>query len=183
MKNNTNSKPAIISIVGISGSGKTTLLEKLIRELTTLGLRLATIKHSCHPHPLDVKGKDSWRHKNAGAVKTLFVGPKMLQLVADIEVEAEPTPEELAEKYLGNVELVLIEGFQKSGTKKLEVLRSAHSKKPKFKKEDGLIALITDIPRADIAELAEDVKIIKLDDVSGVAKFILEYLKITPALA
>ncbi|MCK4847203.1 MAG: molybdopterin-guanine dinucleotide biosynthesis protein B, partial [Deltaproteobacteria bacterium] len=58
----------IISIVGLSGSGKTTVLEKLITELSERGLKVGTIKHSCHPHPVDAPGKDSWRHREAGAV-------------------------------------------------------------------------------------------------------------------
>ena len=75
----------IVSIVGKSNSGKTTLIEKLIAELTRRGWRVATIKHNRHGFEIDHEGKDSWRHKQAGAVATVVASPRRIAVIEDTE--------------------------------------------------------------------------------------------------
>ncbi len=169
-------KPSIISIVGLSGSGKTTLLERLIRELKWRGLSVGTIKHSSHPHPMDMPGKDSWRHKEAGAERTLFVGPSSLQYVADLD--GETTPVTLADTYMTGLDVVLVEGFLTEEGDKIEVVRSERSNKPicvpGSSKEGvgGLVAVMSDLSASELGEPGVD--ILELDDIEGLANFIME---------
>src|SRR3990167_6366769 len=92
--------PNVFTVVGHSGSGKTTLVEKLLRELSSRGLRVATIKHAHHKVVLDTPGKDSYRYKRAGAVMSMLVTSNELQLVADAVDRREPG--ELAQRFLGD---------------------------------------------------------------------------------
>jgi len=101
--------PPVFIFVGHSGSGKTTLVEKLIPELTRRGLRVATIKHAHHKVVLDKEGKDSWRYKQAGATLSMLVTADELQLVADAVDQREPA--QLAQRFLGEADMVLAEGF------------------------------------------------------------------------
>ena len=111
----------VFIFVGHSGSGKTTLIEKLLREVSSRGLRVATIKHAHHKVGLDTPGKDSWRYKQAGTVMSMLVTFNELQLVADAVDRREP--EQLAQRFLGKADLVLAEGFSHASGVKIEVLR------------------------------------------------------------
>ncbi len=157
----------LLIVVGHSGSGKTTLVEKLLREFCARDLRVATIKHAHHKVELDTPGKDSYRYKRAGAVMSMLVTTNQLQLVADAVESREP--EQLAARFLGEAELVLAEGFSQSKGAKIEVLRRAIGKPPRCSIEDGLIALVT-----DMAEVYPELPHFALEDVEGIARFILE---------
>ncbi|MBI5598795.1 MAG: molybdopterin-guanine dinucleotide biosynthesis protein B [Deltaproteobacteria bacterium] len=165
-------KAPLLSIVGLSGSGKTTLLEKLIAVMAAKGLKVGTIKHSRHPHPMDSPGKDSWRHKNAGAARSIFIGPKLLQLVSD--VEGEPSPGELAGQYLVDMDIVLVEGFLNSKAEKIEVVRRERSDGPVSTPADGLIAVATDLPANAIAARIKGpgVECFDINDAASIAGFI-----------
>jgi molybdopterin-guanine dinucleotide biosynthesis protein B len=171
-----STKTPIVSIVGLSGSGKTTLVERLITVLSGRGLRVGTIKHSRHPHPMDMPGKDSWRHKQAGAERTLFVGPECLQIVMDIR--GEQSPYGLTEKYLSELDLVLVEGFLHFRMHKLEVVRSARSREARTSPDDGLIALASDLSTEELGK--PGVPVFNLDDIEGIADFLLQHFSITP---
>lgn len=160
--------PSVISIVGHSGAGKTTLVEKLIREITSRGVRVATIKHAHHKVELDTPGKDSYRYKEAGAVLSMLLTRDALQLVADAKEEREP--EQLAQRFLGEADLVLAEGFSLCATPKIEVLRRECAKPPRCSIEDGVIAIVTDID-----EIYPKLPHFALDDIAGIAGFILEH--------
>ena len=166
MSEASNKIPVVISIVGHSGSGKTTLVEKLIRELSAGGLRIATIKHAHHKVVLDTPGKDSYRYKAAGAVMSMLVTSNELQLVADATEEREP--EQLARRFLGEADVVLAEGFSLCSTPKIEVLRRECAKPPRCHIEDGLIAVVTDMD-----EVYPQLPHFGLEDVAGIAAFIL----------
>ena len=97
--------PPVFIFVGHSGSGKTTFVEKLLPELVARGLNVATIKHAHHKVELDQEGKDSWRYKNAGASMSMLVTTSALQLVADATEGRDP--QQLAERFLGEADLVL----------------------------------------------------------------------------
>jgi molybdopterin-guanine dinucleotide biosynthesis protein B len=156
-----------ISIVGHSGSGKTTLVEKLIRELCVRGIKVATIKHAHHKVELDTPGKDSFRYKDAGAVMSMLLTRDALQLVADAKTERDP--EQLAQRFLGEADLVLAEGFSHAPGAKIEVLRRACDKPPRCAIEDGLIAIVTDMD-----EVYPQLPHFGLEDVSAIADFILQ---------
>lgn len=158
--------PKVISIVGHSGAGKTTLVEKLIRELSQRGIRVATIKHAHHKVVLDTPGKDSYRYKEAGAVMSMLVTSNALQLVADAVDRREP--EQLARRFLGEADLVLVEGFSLGNGAKIEVLRRACAKPPRCAVEDGLIAMVTDMD-----EIYPQLPHFDPEEVTGIADFIL----------
>ena len=159
--------PKVFSIVGHSGSGKTTLVEKLIRELCARGVKVATIKHAHHKVELDTPGKDSFRYKDAGAVMSMLLTRDALQLVADAKVEREP--EQLAQRFLGEADLVLAEGFSHAPGAKIEVLRRACDKPPRCAIEDGLIAIVTDMD-----EVYPQLPHFDLEDVNGIVDFVLQ---------
>lgn len=159
--------PPVFIFVGHSGSGKTTLIEKLLRELSGRGLRVATIKHAHHKVVLDTPGKDSWRYKQAGAVMSMLVTSSELQLVADAADRREP--EQLTRRFLGEADLVLAEGFSHAAGVKIEVLRRECSTAPRCTIDDGLIAMVSDVDEAhpQLPHLA-------LDDIGGIVQFMLE---------
>ena len=160
--------PELFIFVGHSNAGKTTFVEQLLAELTRRGRRVAAIKHAHHAVELDTAGKDSWRYKQAGAVMSMLVTRDALQLVADATERREP--QQLAARFLGEADLVLAEGFSHAAGPKIEVLRRACGKPPRCQLEDGLIALVTDCEEAH-----PSLPHFALDDVAGVADFVLAY--------
>lgn len=163
-------KPSLYIFVGHSNAGKTTLVEKLLPELTRREIRVATIKHAHHKVELDTEGKDSWRYKNAGAVMSMLVTTSALQLVADAVDRREP--QQLAERFLGEADMVLAEGFSHAPGAKIEVLRRECGKPPRCTLEDGLIAIVTDCP-----EIYPQLPHFSLDDVAGLADFLLQRVR------
>ncbi|MBI5625589.1 MAG: molybdopterin-guanine dinucleotide biosynthesis protein B [Nitrosomonadales bacterium] len=159
----------VFTFVGHSGSGKTTLIEKLLRELSGRGLRVATIKHAHHKVELDTPGKDSWRYKQAGAVMSMLVTSDELQLVADAVDRREP--QQLAQRFLGEADLVLAEGFSHADGDKIEVLRRECSTAPRCVAEDGLIAMVT-----DVEGVYPQLPHFALDDINGIIRFMLDRL-------
>lgn len=154
----------IISIVGKSDSGKTTFLEKLIPELVRRGYRVATVKHDVHGFEVDREGKDSWRHKQAGAHTTVISSPKKVALIRDVEKDL--TLAELREKLIQDVDLILSEGYKKDVQTKIEIFRTEKHKELLCTKEDNLVAIVSD------KEFNIGVPCFFLDDVKGVADFI-----------
>jgi molybdopterin-guanine dinucleotide biosynthesis protein B len=132
----------IISVVGKSGSGKTTLVEKLIPELKKRGYRVGTIKHNVHGFQIDHEGKDSWRHKKAGADLTIISSAHQIALIED--VNGDMSIDEIREKYIKNVEIILSEGFKGNPFPKIEVYRSALKRDLLCKKEDNLLGIASD---------------------------------------
>ncbi len=136
----------IISIVGKSDSGKTTLLEKLIRELTNRGYRIGSVKHDAHSFEIDHEGKDSWRHKQAGAAFTLISSPSKIAMVLDSDHDHSLI--ELRDKFIRNVDLILTEGYKRENLPKIEVFRSALRREMLCSEDDNLIAVAGDPPSA-----------------------------------
>jgi molybdopterin-guanine dinucleotide biosynthesis protein B len=142
----------ILSIIGKSNSGKTTLIEKLIVELTIRGYRVATIKHNRHGYEIDHEGKDSWRHKHAGAVTTVVASPTRVAVVEDVARDYDIA--ELAALYIRNADIVLAEGFKGNPFPKIEVYRSELRKERLTGPEDNLIAIAYDQTAPDFAEVS-----------------------------
>lgn len=154
--------PPIISIVGVAHSGKTTLLEKLIPELKQRGHKIGAIKHASHVIEMDKKGKDSWRHKAAGADTVAVVGPGRIALVKDNGCDSLDS---LA-LYFQDMDLVLTEGYKREARPKIEVHRKATGKPPIFPGHPDLAAFVTDM------DMELDVPVFGLEDVLALADFI-----------
>ncbi len=131
----------IISIVGKSDSGKTTLIEKLVPELVRRGYRIATVKHDIHGFEVDREGKDSWRHKQAGAHTVVISSPQKVALIRDVEKDL--TLDELREKLIQDVDLILSEGYKKDVQPKIEIFRKEKHKELLCAREDNLIAIVS----------------------------------------
>jgi len=160
----------ILSIVGKSDSGKTTLIEKLVPELTRRGYRIATVKHDIHGFEVDREGKDSWRHKQAGAHSVVISSPTKAALIRD--VERDMNLEEIREKLIRDVDLILSEGYKKDVQPKVEVFRKEKHKKLLCTKKDHLVAIVSN-RKFRVGVLCFD-----LEDTKGLANFIeKEFLK------
>ena len=149
----------IVSIVGKSNSGKTTLLEKVISDLAARGCRVATIKHNKHGFNIDHEGKDSYRHKKAGAHITVVSSPHQLALVSD--VDHDHSFDEIRDKFISGVDIILTEGFKVNDYPKIEVYRAELKRELISKKEDGLIAVASDV------KLDVDVPCLDINDRKG----------------
>ena len=156
--------PCIISIVGKSDSGKTTLLEKLVREVYERGYRVGSIKHDTHGFDIDHEGKDSWRHKQAGARLTVIASPTQVALIEDTERDYEIA--ELVEKYIHDIDIVLMEGFKGNPYPKIEVYRHELKRALLSADDKALLALATDTP-LDVAVPCYDI-----NDARGMADLI-----------
>lgn len=160
----------IVSIIGKSNTGKTTLIEGLIREITHRGYRVATIKHNRHGFEIDHEGKDSWKHRKAGAHLTVIASPEQVALIEG--TKKDYTIAELRDRYIREVDIILIEGYKKNPYPKIEVYRKEISGQPLAAGDDNLIAMVTDDPvtvdvprfhKEDIVELADLIADLFLD--------------------
>lgn len=156
----------IVSIVGKSNVGKTTLLEKVVRELKARGRRIATIKHDAHKFEIDHEGKDSWRHKQAGATMSLISSPSKIALV--IDTDRDLTLSEIRERYIQGVDLIITEGYKSESHPKIEVFRSELRRTPLCTEDDSLVAIAGDPPGP------YKVPVFDLNDPTGLCDFLEE---------
>ena len=133
--------PPVVCIVGFSGSGKTTVTVGLIEVLKQRGFCVGTIKHDIHGFEMDRPGKDSWRHKQAGASTTIISSPFQVGLVMDADHDHHPL--ELL-PLLRKMDIVLVEGFKRADLPKIEVFRAENQKPPACRGDKNLLAVISD---------------------------------------
>lgn len=158
----------IISFVGRSGAGKTTLIEKLIKYFTQGGYSIGTIKHTHHSVSFDKEGKDSYRHFQAGATSSMIVSEDKIGFVTRNVVKDTGF---LVKNYFGHCDLVIVEGFKDDDTKKIEVYRKEVSEEPLYKRLKNVIAVATNTTFNDISCFS-------INDIEGIAMFIVEELSI-----
>src|SRR2546423_1094298 len=139
----TDSQMKVIGIAGWSGAGKTTLLTRAIPQLQKQGLRVSVIKHAHHAFDVDVPGKDSWKHREAGAAEVLVSSSQRWALMHELRGAAEPRLPELLAK-LSRVDLVVVEGFKREPHRKIEVYRAANEKPLLFPDDPGIVGIATD---------------------------------------
>lgn len=157
--------PPVVSFVGKSGSGKTTFLIKVVEELVKRGYNIGTIKHDAHSFDIDHKGKDSYRHKKAGATVVALSSPEKFAIIKDVKEEWRP--ERLISLFLNDCDCVITEGYKTGPFPKIEVLRKAHSTTPVSLDDDRLLAFVTDLDMNDWERPQ-----FKLNDYKKVASFI-----------
>lgn len=140
----------VVGFAGFSGSGKTTLVEQLIPELRLRGLRVSVVKHAHHSFDMDHPGKDTYRHREAGAFEVVAASDKRLMLVREFEQPAVLSVHHLLAELYQGVDWVLVEGFKESDLLKIEVWRAPEPGKPErpvLYPEDGfVVAIATDAP-------------------------------------
>lgn len=160
----------VFGIAGWSGSGKTTLIEKLIPEFSQRGLSVSVIKHAHHGFDLDRPGKDSYRHREAGASQVLMLSNDRWVLMHELRGSPEPTLEDQL-RVLSPCDVVLIEGFKAAPVPKVEVHRPAHGKGPLWVENPHVVAVATDGP------IDSPLPVLSLNDASAITQFILDYAK------
>jgi molybdopterin-guanine dinucleotide biosynthesis protein MobB len=138
------SRPPLVCVVGFSGSGKTTLMVGLIAALTRRGYKVGSIKHDSQGGRVDHPGKDSFRHKAAGAATAIIASPHQVAMVTD--VDDEPGPEDLL-PLMNHMDIVLAEGYKRSQLPKIEIYRPETGKPPACKGDPHLLAVVSDAAR------------------------------------
>ena len=157
--------PVVVSVVGTSKVGKTTFLEKLIPELRRRGYRVGTIKHDVHDaFALDQEGKDTWRHRQAGAQTVAISSPARIGLTKQVPEELDPAT--LAALYFQDEDLVITEGYKGGDKPKIEICRKERQTAPICTEKDGLVAVVSDFP------VGGGLPCFALEDVAGVADFL-----------
>ncbi|CCD98273.1 molybdopterin-guanine dinucleotide biosynthesis protein B [Bradyrhizobium sp. STM 3809] len=156
----------VIGLAGWSGAGKTTLLTRLIPLFNAQGLRVSVIKHAHHRFDVDVPGKDSWRHREAGAAEVLVASGTRWALMRELRGESEPTLADLLTR-LSPVDLVLIEGYKAGPHRRIEVHRSGNAKPLLFPDDPGIVGIASDVPVESALPWAH------LDDIPAIAALLL----------
>ena len=137
----------VVGFAGFSGSGKTTLVERLIPALKLMGLRVSVAKHAHHDFDIDHPGKDSHRHRQAGAFEVIVASDQRLALMREFEQPATMSVHHLLAELYDGVDWVLVEGFKSSNLPKIEVWRAAVGKPARYPDDDFIVAIATDSPQ------------------------------------
>jgi molybdopterin-guanine dinucleotide biosynthesis protein B len=152
----------VIGLAGWSGAGKTTLLAKLLPHLIAQGLRVSTVKHAHHAFDVDTPGKDSWVHRQAGAVEVMVASSQRWALMHELRGAPEPRlPELLAA--MTPVDLVIVEGFKTDPHRKIEVHRAANGKDLLFPRDPAIVGIASDVA------VTTGLPVAHLDDIAAVA--------------
>lgn len=156
----------ILCFVGRSNSGKTTFIERVIPELVRGGYKVATVKHAGHGFDLDTEGKDSWRHKQAGASSVVILSKGSMAMFADVSDQMKV--EDVRDRFLdGSYDLVIAEGWKNEGYPKIVIIREQAGEITVS--PEGLLAVVSDKP-VDMS-----VPVFALDDVPAVASLIMKH--------
>lgn len=162
----------VIVVTGYSNAGKTTLMEKLIPALKGLGQRVSVVKHAHHRFEMDHPGKDTWRHREAGAFEVVAASPHRLVLTREFEQSVElPVHAVLAEVYPG-VDWVLVEGYRDCNLPKLEVWRAGNDKPVLYANDPFVAAVATDEP--DNLPTPTGLPVLNVDDGPAIAQWLMD---------
>lgn len=164
----------IFGLAGWSGSGKTTLLAVLLPELIGRGLSVSTIKHAHHEFDVDQQGKDSYRHREAGAVEVMVASSRRFALMHELRGAPEPTLEELV-AHMTPVDLLIVEGFKTHAHDKLEIHRPALGHEVLAARDPRIVAVASDAPVPALRVTQLD-----LNDVAAIADFIVAHCALSP---
>ena len=161
-----------IGFAGYSGSGKTTLIEKLIPRFVQRGVRVSLIKHAHHSFDVDQSGKDSYRHRHAGATEVLVTSSRRWVLIHELRGAQEPSFEEQV-KHLAPCDLLIVEGFKFAPIPKIEVWRAATGEGLLHPNDPYIVAVASD------AKVATGLPLLDLNDDAAIGGFILDHVGLT----
>lgn len=169
----------VVGFAGFSGAGKTTLVEKLIPALKRRGLRVSVVKHAHHRFDIDHPGKDSYRHREAGAFEVVIASAHRLALMREFEQPFEMTVHQLLAELSPVVDWVLVEGFRDSDLAKIEVWRapsdSSEGHPVRYPDDGFIVAIATDAPpRLPLPTLRP---VLDLADAEAIADYLLANAK------
>ncbi len=162
----------VVGFAGFSGAGKTTLIEQVIAQFRQRGLRVSVIKHAHHRFDIDRPGKDSHRHREAGAFEVLIASRQRLALMREFERETELTVHQLIAELDASVDWVLVEGFRGSDLHKIEVWRAQAGHAALYPGDEFVVAIATD----DASRLPAETRraVLDLNRPAAVADWLLE---------
>ena len=162
----------VVGFAGFSGSGKTTLVEGLIPALKLRGLRVSVVKHAHHKFDIDHPGKDTYRHREAGAFEVVVASDMRLALIREFERPARLTVHHLIAELYEGVDWVLVEGFKESNLLKIEVWRPEAGKPALYTEDDFIVAIATNsagsLPQATLRPVLD------LDNPDAVAQWLVD---------
>ncbi len=162
----------VVAFAGYSGSGKTTLVESLIPALKLRGLRVSVVKHAHHSFDIDQPGKDTYRHRQAGAFEVVVASDNRLALIREFEQPKVLSVHHLIAELYEGVDWVLVEGFKSSDLLKVEVWRADSGKPARYPDDDFVVAIATDSPdRLPETTLRP---VLDLNDVNAVANWLID---------
>ncbi|HVL59200.1 MAG TPA: molybdopterin-guanine dinucleotide biosynthesis protein B [Burkholderiaceae bacterium] len=161
----------VFGFAGYSGSGKTTLIEQLIPRLVARGLRVSLIKHAHHRFDVDQPGKDSYRHRQAGATEVLVTSAQRWVLMHELRGDPEPALAEQLQR-LSPCDLVLIEGFKHAPVPKLEVHRPSTGAPLLHPDDPNIVAVASD------AAVQTPLPLLDLNDYDAIVGFLLDHLEL-----
>ncbi|CAN7528213.1 molybdopterin-guanine dinucleotide biosynthesis protein B [Variovorax sp. LjRoot290] len=166
----------VIGFAGFSGAGKTTLVERLIPVLKLHGQRVSVVKHAHHKFDIDHPGKDTFRHREAGAFEVVVGSDKRLALIREFERPTQLGVHDLVAELDDRVDWVLVEGFKHSDLLKIEIWREpgeGEAARPARYVEDAhIVAIATDTPER--LPTATELPIFDLNDVDGIGDWLLQ---------
>jgi molybdopterin-guanine dinucleotide biosynthesis adapter protein len=165
----------VVGFSGFSGSGKTTLVEQLIPALKKRGLRVSVVKHAHHKFDIDHPGKDTFRHREAGAFEVVVASSNRLALLREFEKPSEMTVHQLIAELWDGIDWVLVEGFKDSDLLKIEIWRAPSTnyegKPARYMIDDFIVAIATDAP--DQLPEATLRPVLDLDNADAVADYLV----------
>ena len=167
----------VLGISGWSGCGKTTLIVALLPRLRARGLTVSTLKHAHHDVDLDTPGKDTWRHRQAGAHEVILATGRRWALLHELREEPEPVLAELL-AHLQPVDLVLVEGWKTGAYPKLEIWRRlAEDKPPRFPIDSTIVAIACEPLLEAAAHGRPGLPVFPLADLDGIAGFVADFAR------
>jgi molybdopterin-guanine dinucleotide biosynthesis protein B len=162
----------VVGFAGYSGSGKTHLVERLIPALKLRGLRVSVVKHAHHAFDIDQPGKDTYRHREAGAFEVVVASDRRLALMREFEQPAQLNVHHLLAELYEGVDWVLVEGFKHSNLLKVEIWRADAGKPARYPDDDFIVAIATD--SADRLPQSTLRPVLDLNDADAVAQWLVE---------
>lgn len=162
----------VIGVAGFKNAGKTTLVEKLVSELTRRGYRISTVKHAHHSFDIDHEGRDSFRHRKAGASQVAVVSRSRWAIVHELRSEAEPSLDDILAK-LAPCDLVIVEGYKRDAHDKIEVRNLALDHAALAGDDPTVVAIAANGPI-----VGAPVPVFDRDHVSALADFIVQHARL-----
>jgi molybdopterin-guanine dinucleotide biosynthesis protein B len=159
----------VIGFRGFSGSGKTTLVEQVVARLKAAGLRVSVVKHAHHDFDIDHPGKDSWRHRQAGAYEVVIASDRRLAIMREYEALADPVVHDLIRE-LSPCDWVLVEGFKHDTVPKIEIWRASTGQSAQYPVDPQVVAICTD--SADRLPELTGLPVLDLNDPQAVVDFL-----------
>ena len=163
----------VIGITGFKNSGKTTLVERLVSEFTARGLSVSTIKHAHHTFDIDHKGRDSFRHRKAGAREVAVISRNQWAIIRDMIDEPEPPLEEIIQR-MHPCDLIVVEGYKRDRHPKIEARNTELDHPPLAGEDDTVIAIAASGPLDDAP-----VPVFDRNDIAAIADFAWQHLERT----